>query len=59
MLDFFARDYDLKQMVGETGIAYRTLERRVERLRIKLGARHPHGILVKAHKRGYINLNNY
>ena len=57
ILVFFARDCDLPEIVGKTGTAYRTLERRVERLRDLLGARHPQGLIAKAHKRKLINLD--
>jgi hypothetical protein len=57
LLTYFAQDYDLPQIVQETGIPYRTLERRVERLKDFMGARHPGGLVAKAHKKGYINID--
>ena len=54
---FFVDDYDIPAIVGETGLAYRTIERRVERIRDLLGKKHPQGIVAEAYRRGEIDLS--
>lgn len=53
---FFRDDYDIPAIVAKTGIAYRTIERRVERARLVLGKKHPQGMVAEALRRGEITL---